>query len=47
MLGGLTPLQYDVEFFGLWHTINNARCSIVNKKQCTDTQKTHREADDF
>lgn len=39
MVGNLTPLQYDDEFFGLWQTINNTRCSGVDKKQCTDTQK--------
>lgn len=43
MLGDLTLLQYGNEFFGLWQTINNAGCSRVNKKQCTqcsNIQKT-------
>ena len=32
MLGDLTSLQYDDEFFGPWQTINNAMGSRVNKK---------------
>lgn len=41
MVGDLTSLKYDDEFFGLWQTINNTRCSTVNKKQCSNTQKTN------